>query len=337
MELAENVREYPDHELAALVPLPADDANKYSRGTLTAVVGSERYPGAACLAAAASQRAGAGYTEVITHAAAVNIVRAWRPSLVVRPRSALSEALASAYEGKQPAQSAPGDRKVEALVSARAGKHGNTPPHAPAAFEALAPARARKPRAYLVGSGFDAQDAESASLTLFVLEETRAPVVVDGGGLDALAGEEGRRLLLRRRDEGCATVITPHAGEAARLARPLGLPADDPCALSRALSRALGVVALVKGPITYASDGEQVARMAHGTPALAKAGTGDVLAGVAGALLAQGLDALDAAVLAAELHARAGRAAAARLTDVAVTAEDVVEALPSAIAELLGA
>lgn len=293
MEPAENLREYPDHKLAALVPLPADDANKYSRGTLTAVVGSERYPGAACLAAAASQRAGAGYTEVVTHAAAVNIVRAWRPSLVVRPRSALSEA----------------------LVSARAGK----------------------PRAYLVGSGFDAQDAESASLTLSVLEGTRAPVVVDGGGLDALVGEEGRRLLLRRRDEGCATVITPHAGEAARLARPLGLPADDPCALSRALSRALGVVALVKGPITYASDGEQVARMAHGTPALAKAGTGDVLAGVAGALLAQGLDALDAAVLAAELHARAGRAAAARLTDVAVTAEDVVEALPSAIAELLGA
>lgn len=293
MEPAENLREYPDHKLAALVPLPADDANKYSRGTLTAVVGSERYPGAACLAAAASQRAGAGYTEVVTHAAAVNIVRAWRPSLVVRPRSALSEALASA--------------------------------------------RAGKPRAYLVGSGFDAQDAESASLTLSVLEGTRAPVVVDGGGLDALVGEEGRRLLLRRRDEGCATVITPHAGEAARLARPLGLPADDPCALSRALSRALGVVALVKGPITYASDGEQVARMAHGTPALAKAGTGDVLAGVAGALLAQGLDALDAAVLAAELHARAGRAAAARLTDVAVTAEDVVEALPSAIAELLGA
>ena len=293
MNPEKSVREYRADELAALVPLPAADANKYTRGTLTAVVGSERYPGAACLAAAASQRAGAGYTEVVTHAAAVNIVRAWRPSLVVRPRSALSEALASA--------------------------------------------RAGKPRAYLVGSGFDAQDAESASLTLSVLEGTRAPVVVDGGGLDALVGEEGRRLLLRRRDEGCATVITPHAGEAARLARPLGLPADDPCALSRALSRALGVVALVKGPITYASDGEQVARMAHGTPALAKAGTGDVLAGVAGALLAQGLDALDAAVLAAELHARAGRAAAARLTDVAVTAEDVVEALPSAIAELLGA
>ena len=47
----QNVREYSNDELVALVPLPADDANKYSRGTLAAIVGSERYPGAACLAA----------------------------------------------------------------------------------------------------------------------------------------------------------------------------------------------------------------------------------------------------------------------------------------------
>ena len=91
----------------------------------------------------------------------------------------------------------------------------------------------------------------------------------------------------------------------------------------------------MKGPVTYASDGDEIVRMAHGTPALAKAGTGDVLAGLVGALLAQGANALDAAVLGAELHARAGRVAAARLTDVAVIAEDVLEAVPRAIAELL--
>lgn len=114
MNPAKSVREYRADELAALVPLPAADANKYTRGTLIAVVGSERYPGAACLAAAASQRAGAGYTEVVTHPAAVDLVRAWRPSLVVLPRAALSEALAPAREGR--------------------------------------------PRAYLVGCGFDVRD-----------------------------------------------------------------------------------------------------------------------------------------------------------------------------------
>ena len=88
---------------------------------------------------------------------------------------------------------------------------------------------------------------------------------------------------------------------------------------------------MVKGPVTYLSDGEQTVRMAHGTPALAKAGTGDVLAGMTAALLAQGLDPFEASVLGAELHARAGLAAAARWS------EDVVACIPDAIAELVGA
>lgn len=289
----EDVRDYSIDELVALLPLPADDANKYTRGVLAAVVGSERYPGAACLAAYASQRMGAGYTEVFTHPAAVALVRAFRPSLVVQPRAAL------------PA----------------------SPP----------PSQPGKPRAYLAGCGFDADDAESAKLVHALLKRACAPVLVDGSGLDALTSEKGRRLLKRRFLNGLPTVVTPHAGEAARLARPLGLPTDDPCALARLLSLALGVVAVVKGPVTFISDGEQTVRMAHGTPALAKAGTGDVLAGMVGALLAQGLDALDAAVLGCELHARAGRAAAARWSAVAVTAEDVVESIPQALAELTSA
>lgn len=286
----QDVREYAVDELVALVPLPADDANKYARGTLAAVVGSERYPGAACLAACASQRMGAGYTEVFTHPAAVDLVRGCRPSLVVRPRSAL------------PAN--------------------------------LPPSRPGKPRAYLAGCGFEVEDPESAKLVHALLKRAEAPVLVDGGGLDSLASEKGRRLLKRRFLNGLPTVVTPHAGEAARLARPLGLDTDDPCALARALSLAYGVIAVVKGPVTYISDGEEVVCMAHGTPALAKAGTGDVLAGMTAALLAQGLDALDAAVLGAELHARAGLAAAARWSVVSATAEDVIESIPAALAEL---
>ena len=162
-------------------------------------------------------------------------------------------------------------------------------------------------------------------------------MLVDGSGLGALASEKGRRLLKRRFLNGHATVVTPHGGEAARLARAFDLPTGDPCALARSLSLAYGVVAVVKGPVTFISDGEQSVRMAHGTPALAKAGTGDVLAGMVAALLAQGMDALEASVLGAELHARAGLAAAARWSAIAVCAEDVVECLPAALAELVGA
>ena len=287
----ERVRAYTSDELVALLPLPEDDANKYSRGRLVVVAGSARYPGAACLAARAGERMGAGYTEVFTDAAAMGLVRSCSHSLVVRPREALQSG---------------------AMLGAHPGK----------------------PCAYAVGSGFDAQEAESASLVHLVLKHAEAPVLVDGGGLDALASEKGRHLLKRRFVMGLPTVVTPHAGEAARLAAPLGLSTEDPARLARLIALSYGVVAMVKGPVTYISDGDRTACMAEGTPALAKAGTGDVLAGMAGALLAQGLGALDACVLAATLHAQAGRCAAERLTEICVAAEDVIAFLPEAIVSL---
>ncbi|MFR3092062.1 MAG: NAD(P)H-hydrate dehydratase [Eggerthella lenta] len=182
-----------------------------------------------------------------------------------------------------------------------------------AALKANLPAaKPGKPRAYLVGCGFDAEDVEAEKLVHFVLKHADAPVLVDGTGLDALVSAKGRRLLRRRFLNGNPTVVTPHAG-GARLARPFDLPVDDPCALAEALSLAYGVIAVVKGPVTYLSDGEQTVRMAHGTPALAKAGTGDVLAGMTAALLAQGLDPFEASVLgAAARPRRAGRRGAGR-------------------------
>ena len=289
------VRAYGADELAALLPMPDARAHKYSRGKLTLIGGAAAYPGAVCLAAAASQRMGAGYTEVCCAEESVAVVRAFRPSLVVR-----------AWDG------------LEA--------------------DDFAPARIGRPAAYAVGSGMDAaskQGAEEAKrLVHAALKHAHAPVLVDGGGLSALASGKGRRLLRRRFVNGWPTVITPHAGEAARLAAPLGLPTDDPGRLACLLALAYGVVAVVKGPDTFISDGDEVVRVAEGTPALAKAGTGDVLAGMLGALLAQGRAPLDAAVLAVTLHARAGRLAAQRLTDIGVAAEDVVEFLPAAIVDV---
>lgn len=286
---------YDTARLAALLPEPLPDAHKYSRGKLVVVGGADAYPGAACLAAAASQRAGAGYTEVRCAPSSVAQVRSFRPSLVAR-----------AWDGL--------------------------------AAEDLAPARAGRPVAYAVGSGMDAASdaaaAQTKRLVCLVLKHAHASVLVDGGGLAPLASEKGRRLLRRRFLHGWPTVVTPHAGEAVRLAAPLDLPTDDQGRLARLLALAYGVVAVVKGPDTYISDGETLVCVDEGTPALAKAGTGDVLAGALGALLAQGLDPLDAAVLAVTLHARAGRIAAERTSVISAIAEDVVEALPAAIRSL---
>ncbi len=289
-----DTRTYSTEELSALVPLPAPDANKYSRGVLMAVVGSARYPGAACLSSYAGARTGAGYTRVATAPEAVDLVRGYVPSLVVQPFATLSP--------KDLPESRPGH-----------------------------------PAACLVGCGFDAAEQATARLTNFVLEQAKSPVLVDGGALSALVEPAGRRLLRQRFIQGLDTVITPHAGEAARLAEPFDLPTDDPAELARLLSLTYGVVAAVKGPQTFISDGEEIVCMSQGSAALAKAGTGDVLAGMIGALLAQGIDSLDAAVLGCTLHAYAGRAAEEQLTSISVTAEDVIAHIPNAVHNLLSA
>ncbi len=282
---------YDAARLASLLPGPASDAHKYSRGKLTIVGGAAAYPGAACLAAAASQRMGAGYTEVVCAPESVPTVRAFRASLVVRSWEDLDSS-------------------------------------------SFADARPGRPVAYAVGSGLDAAGdsaVEAKRLVHRALKHAHAPLLVDGGGLTTLASDKGRRLMRRRFVNGWPTVITPHAGEAARLAAPLDLPTDDSERLARLLALAYGAIAVVKGPDTFVSDGEGVVRVTEGTAALAKAGTGDVLAGILGALLAQGLNPFDASVLAVTLHARAGRLAADRLTAISVIAEDVVAMIPAAI------
>ena len=280
-------RSFSEAELAALVPHPAADANKFTRGRIVVVGGSAAYPGAAALAARAGQRMGAGYTEVFCATESAPVVRAARPSLVVRP-----------WEGL-----AAGD---------------------------LVAARANKPVAVVVGPGIDAADAACAG-PVFAALGARSAVLVDGGALSLLASAEGREAALARAAHRLPTVVTPHAGEAARLAAPFDLPTGDAAALAQGIARAYGAVAVVKGPVTWVSDGDQAACMDEGTPALAKAGTGDVLAGIIGGLLAQGAAPFEAAFLGATIHARAGRAAAERLTDVCVVPEDVAEAIPQVV------
>jgi hydroxyethylthiazole kinase-like uncharacterized protein yjeF len=125
------------------------------------------------------------------------------------------------------------------------------------------------------------------------------PVVVDADGLNAL-GRVKATLSARS-----PVVLTPHDGEYARL---MGCaPGPDRIDAARRLAAASGAVALVKGPTTAVADPSgRVLLSASGTPSLATAGTGDVLSGIIGALLARGVPALEAAALGAHLHGRAG-------------------------------
>ena len=135
-----------------------------------------------------------------------------------------------------------------------------------------------------------------------LLRRTDKPVVVDADGLNALAGEAAAVLGERRGP----TVLTPHDGEFERLAG--AEVGADRIGEARALAAATGAVVLLKGSTTVVArpDG-RVLLAAAGGPQLATAGTGDVLSGIVGAFLAQGVDAWRAAAWAAHAHGAASR------------------------------
>ncbi|MEU0495431.1 NAD(P)H-hydrate dehydratase [Mycobacterium sp. NPDC006124] len=158
-------------------------------------------------------------------------------------------------------------------------------------------------QAWVVGPGIGTDDAGEGALR-FALDAD-LPVVVDADALTVLAAHPE---LLRGRS--APTVLTPHAGEFARLAgHP---PGDDRVAATRALADELGATVLLKGNVTVVA--EPNTRRAYLNPAgqswAATAGSGDVLSGVIGSLLAAGLPGGEAAAMAAFVHARAARLSA---------------------------
>jgi NAD(P)H-hydrate epimerase len=160
-----------------------------------------------------------------------------------------------------------------------------------------------------------------------LLAKFDGPAVVDADALFALG--TGGPLVQRR----APTLLTPHAGEFARLA-----PEAQGTRLDQAADRAAAwnATVLLKGDNTVVADPDgRLAVNPTGVPALASGGTGDVLTGLTGSLLAQGLDPFDAARLGAWVHGRAAARAAADLGPVSVAAGDVAEHLPAGFQELL--
>lgn len=170
-------------------------------------------------------------------------------------------------------------------------------------------------------------DGEAAEQLIAAALGTALPVVLDADGLAPFAGEPER---LQR---SAPLVLTPHAGELGRLlGRSSAQIGESRLGSAREAAERSGAVVVLKGDDTIIADpGGHVAVNDLPAPALATAGTGDVLAGAMGALLAAGLPAFTAASAAVRLHARAGRTAALRCGSAdGVVAWDVAESLPAA-------
>ena len=162
-----------------------------------------------------------------------------------------------------------------------------------------------KCRAAVIGPGLGTADATIEEVQA-VVASSPLPLVVDADGLTALGDLPTAQFLLGVRT--APTVLTPHDGEYARLAG--APPGPDRLAAARHLARQLGVIVLLKGPLTAVARGDadavpDVLLADAGVPALATAGTRDVLSGIIGAFLARGVDPHRAAALAAHVHGRA--------------------------------
>ncbi len=272
-----------DPDVADRLPRPDPESNKYRRGVVGIVAGSDRFTGAAVLAVGGAVRAGAGLVRFASAAEAVQQVRAKWPEAVtkiVTPEEGVSEV--------------------------------------------------GRVQAWVVGPGMGTDDGALA-LARSVLDSD-VPALVDADGL-TLATRD--RSLLRR---SAPTLITPHTGELGRL---LEVSPEEIEArrlhYARRAAEELGVTVLLKGSTTLvAEQGRPVRVNLTGTPWLATGGTGDVLAGIAGALLAAGLGCYDAGSCAAYVHGLAARAAAGGPEggEAPIAALDVALELPGAIRAL---
>ena len=186
-----------------------------------------------------------------------------------------------------------------------------------------------KADAIVIGPGLGQTPGAMGRLTRLIRFEK--PLVVDADGLNLLAKQKSWPKYFK-----ASAVLTPHPGEMRRLAKLLGkseVPDDDTgrIALADQAAAKFGQVIVLKGNRTIVADGSRVYVNRTGNSALSKAGSGDVLSGILGTLLAQDMNRFDAACAAVCIHGTAGEIAGERLGLRAALARDVIDAVPDAL------
>ena len=275
------------------VPRRAAASTKFSSGSVLVVGGSVGLTGAVCMTCEGAMRAGAGWVRAAVPASLNEIIE-------VKLTEVMSVPLAD--DGGHLSGDAVG-----------------------AVLEA-----AERADSVVVGPGLG-REAGTLAAAVAVIERVEVPLLVDADGLFALAGAGLERAAGSRRP----AVLTPHAGELSRL---LGTSSSEIAAgrldAVRDAARRAGAVVVLKGDDTLVFDpvADRLGVSAGGSPALATAGTGDVLSGVIAAFMAKGVEPFTAACAGVRVHAEAGRIAARRIgLPDSVIATDVIAALPFAL------
>lgn len=272
------------------------EAGKEARGRVLIVGGSQRYPGATLLASRAAARSGAGVVTVAAARSVVEMIAGRDPNITFVPL----------------AESQPG-----VIATAAAAQ--------------ISPLLEDKIRALLIGPGL-AHAAGTDDLVVAVLRNARdVTTIVDADGLNALARTEDWPSVLPPR-----TILTPHDGEAARLAGRV-VPKDAArVAFAERHAAEWRVTLVLKGAATVVTDGKRTYLHDSPNPTLGVGGSGDALGGAISAFAARGLGPLAAAAAGVWVHGRAGALLAAEIGESGALATDIVDALPRALREIIG-
>jgi ADP-dependent NAD(P)H-hydrate dehydratase / NAD(P)H-hydrate epimerase len=307
-----------DESVSAILPERALDSHKGTFGTALIAAGSVNYTGAALLAGEAAYRVGAGLVTLAIPASLHGTLAGRFPEAtwVLLPHemgvisSAAAEVLAKNFE-----------RASALLIGPGFGMENSTRDFIENLLEGTAKKTAQR-------IGFVHQEAEKAEEN----NTTLPPLVLDADGLKLLAKISD----WQKKIPGPA-VLTPHPGEMSVLS---GLSKEEiqesRQEIASKYANEWGHVVVLKGAFTViASPDGRVTIIPVATPALARAGTGDVLAGLIVGLRAQGLEAFEAAVAGAWIHAQAGLYAADDLgTTASVLAGDVLDSVSDVISDL---
>ncbi len=285
------------HELADLLPARPEDAHKGTFGRLYVIAGSPGFTGAATLTASAAVRTGAGLVTVGAPEAVHDL-------LEVKLTEAMTEPLADDSDGRFDSAA------LEAVQRRLAGVDAL----------ALGP-----------GIGRGGTLPEFVHRVLAAAAQHGVPTVIDADGLNALADTGAPTTGLKALSElGVRAILTPHPGELGRLLS--RTPAEIQGArIDSALeaARLSGAVVVLKGASTVVASPEgEVALNLTGNSGMASGGTGDVLTGIIGGLLAQGVPPLEAACAGVYVHGRAGELVERDIGERALTASDMIATLP---------
>jgi len=268
------------------------DSKKYDFGLLIVIGGSDFYSGSPALSAMAAFKSGVDMVRIIAPKRAADIIASFSPNLAAYPLEG------NWLERKHLAT------LISMTESAKAVSYGKT--------------------AVVIGGGMGrSQDTQDAILEY--LEEVSVPVVIDADAINAL----------RKKPEiisGKPFLITPHTYEFFVLTGKEVYKLSDEEKIKAVQEEAarLQTTILLKGAIDIISDGKEVALNKTGTPLMIVGGTGDTLAGVAGALVARGIDPFTAAQAAAFINGLAGELAGKKLGE-SMTATDLIEKIPNVL------